>query len=185
MTPPERDKAVTLDGIEATPENIRPARKLGEETDISLHIDSDASLDTSAPVRYRLLRQFEVYAGEANVSKALGGRAYVRETPLDIWPVDSHIVPVIYGDGIVDDESFWGVIDAVEDNSTILGPPETGDGEAYGMTVYGFDQYGELAVGPGPNHYRLSISITTLAPLREYDSRSELLADLSPVVNQL
>ena len=54
------------------------------------------------------------------------------------WPVESHVVPVVFGDEHTD-RSFWGVITSVEDNSQIFGPPV----RSYGITSYSTTPYGE------------------------------------------
>ena len=175
---PNDPKNVTIGGIEATPADIRPSRKRGDEATLEVVFD-----DVSAVAYYRLLKRYEEYAGEADTGQLLGGKPYVREHPLEQWPVDSHIVPVVYGEELAEDESFWGVITEVSDDSQYIADTETGD-ESYGVKPYGIEPYGE-AYEPSGNHYRIGLEIVKLAEYSEYSDRSALLADLNPTVSQL
>lgn len=175
---PNKPKNVTVAGFEATPVNIRPGRKRGEASTLALVFN-----DISSVAYYRFVKRFEEFAGEADFGQLLGGKPFVREHPLEQWPVDSHIVPVVYGDEVAEDRSFWGVIVAVDDASTFIADTVKGD-SSYGTKPYSIEPYGE-AFEPSDNHYRLNLDVVKLAPLEDYADRSELLADLSPSVNQL
>ena len=182
LTEPTQTSAVTIAGIEGTAADVRPSRQRGETTEIDVALKISDGLEPPA-VRYDRLKRYQEYAGEADYGRGLGGRPYVREHPLEEWPVDSHVVPVIYSDDIAD-QSFWGVIVGVSDETRMIAP---------GLN---FADWAEQTWGTGTwaadlpdaargNLYRLTIELAPLAQLYEYDDRSELLADLSPRVNQL
>lgn len=175
---PTDPKNVTIDEIEFRPIDSRPARRRGDTATVEILAD-----DVSPVATYRLIKRYEEYAGEADFGQLLGGRPYVREHPLNEWPVDSHIVPVVYGSDLRDEQSFWGVITGLNDDSRTIEETQTG-GDSYGTKPYGIEPYGE-AFEKTSNTYRLSIDIVKLADIDEYADRDELLEDLSPTVNQL
>ena len=182
LTEPTQTSAVTIDGIEATAVDVRPSRQRGETTEIDVAVTNTDGLEASA-VRYDRLKRYQVYAGEADVGVGLGGRPYVREHPLDQWRVDSHVVPVIYSADIAD-QSFWGVIVGVSDETQMIAPGL--DYAAWGEQVWGTETWAaNLPDEAQGNVYRLTFEIAPLAQLYEYNDRSALLADLSPRVNQL
>lgn len=109
--------------------------------------------------RYHRLRQYLEYAGEADYGTGLGGTVFVREHPLEAWPVDSHIVAVEPGPGVAHTEAFWGLITGGSDDSQVVG-----------------DRQGV---------FRLTLEVVRLADRDEYDDRAELLAGLNPPLNQL
>ena len=180
MTPtdPTDPKRVTVGEVEATPLDTRPSRKLGETTTVELLFQDDTGLQLSPGERYTLIKRYQTYAGEASYGAIIGGEAFVRERPTTNWPVESHVVSVVYGDEHTD-RSFWGVITSVEDNSQIFGPPV----RAYGITSYGTTPYGETT--PTGNIYRLDVEIAPLARIEEYADRDALFADLTPDTTQL
>ena len=184
MTPTDPTAAdrVVVANIEATPLDVRPSRKLGETTTVELLFDVDPELQLSSAERYTLLKRYQTFAGEASYGTRLGGEPYIRERPSTNWPVESHIVPVVYGNEITD-RSFWGVIVSVDDSTqTLGGPPDL----AYGVASYGSTAYGEsTGDGSDRNVYRLDIEIARLARLEDYNDRDELLDDLSPNTIQL
>ena len=181
LTEPTQTSAVTIDGIEATAVDVRPSQKRGESTSIDIHITQKDGLETPA-IRYDILKRYQVYAGEADVGMALGGRPYVREHPLDEWRVDSHVVPIVYSEDI-SDQSFWGVITAVDDDSIQISSTTT-DAD-WGTETWGYGAWARAVEDDGSNTYRLTFEIAPLARIDEYPDRESLLADLSPRVNQL
>lgn len=181
LTQPTQTSSVTIAGIEATAVDVRPSQNRGEATNIDVYISETEGLDTAA-LRYDLLKRYQIYAGEADVGVGLGGRPYVREHPLDEWRVESHVVPVIYSDDI-SDQSFWGVITAVDDDSVMI--TSAINDAAWGEGTWGYGPWARLLDDDGANTYRLTFEITPLARIDEYRDRESLLADLSPRVNQL
>ena len=180
MTPtdPTDPKRVTVGEVEATPLDTRPSRKLGETTTVELLFQDDTGLQLSPGERYTLIKRYQTYAGEASYGAIIGGEAFVRERPTTNWPVESHVVSVVYGDEHTD-RSFWGVITSVEDNSQIFGPPD----RSYGIASYSTTPYGERK--PTGNIYRLDVKIAPLARIEEYADRDALFADLTPDTTQL
>lgn len=130
----------------------------GEEFTLSLLVRTSDKHSETAPDRYESLREFLEYAGEADTGKLEGGDPYVRENPIDSWPVDSHVVALRFGRGVHHMSDMWAVVVGGTDNSEIRRETE--------------------------NRYRLDMDMVYLAPLDEYDSRGELLDDLSPGINQ-
>lgn len=184
MTPtePTDPQRVTVGTIEATPLDVRPSRKLGETTTVDLLFDTADDLQRSPDERYTLLKRYQTFAGEASYGKRLGGEPFVRERPTANWPVDSHVVPVVFGSDHTD-QSFWGVITALDDSSQIVAPPD----RAYGIASYGTTPYGE-STGDGResgNLYQLTVEIARLAQIEAYADRQALLDDLSPRTTQL
>lgn len=171
---PTTPKGVTIGEIEARLEASQPSEKRGEPTGLDIYIQYIEDGETQSS-RYRGLKDLQQYAGEADFGMQMGGKPHLQEHPQDYWPVDSHVVPVVVGSEIYEIESFWGLITGISDESVIVAPP-TGYGYSYG------DDYGD---GRNPNLYRLSVDIVTLADIDEYANREELLADLSPVLNQM
>ena len=181
MTPtdPTDPKRVTVGEVEATPLDTRPSRKLGDTTTVELLFQDDTGLQLSPGERYMLFKRYQTYAGEASYGTIIGGEAFVRERPTTNWPVESHVVSVVYGDDHTD-RSFWGVITSVEDNSQIFAPP---DRSYYGITSYSTTPYG--GIKPTGNIYRLDAEIAPLARIEEYADRDALFADLTPDTTQL
>jgi len=181
MTPtdPTDPKRVTVGEVEATPLDTRPSRKLGETTTVELLFQDDTGLQLSPGERYMLFKRYQTYAGEASYGTIIGGEAFVRERPTTNWPVESHVVSVVYGDDHTD-RSFWGVITSVEDNSQIFAPP---DRSYYGITSYSTTPYG--GIKPTGNIYRLDVEIAPLARIEKYADRDALFADLTPDTTQL
>ena len=142
MTPtdPTDPKRVTVGEVEATPLDTRPSRKLGETTTVELLFQDDTGLQLSPGERYMIFKRYQTYAGEASYGALIGGEAFVRERPTTNWPVESHVVSVVYGDDHTD-RSFWGVITSVEDNSQIFAPPR--DARPYGIASYSTTPYGD------------------------------------------
>ena len=182
MTPtdPTDPKRVTVGEVEATPLDTRPSRKLGETTTVELLFQDDTGLQLSPGERYMIFKRYQTYAGEASYGALIGGEAFVRERPTTNWPVESHVVSVVYGDDHTD-RSFWGVITSVEDNSQIFAPPR--DARPYGIASYSTTPYGERT--PTGNIYRLDVKIAPLARIEEYADRDALFADLTPDTTQL
>ena len=180
MTPtdPTDPKRVVVGEVEATPLDTRPSRKLGDTTTVELLFQDDTGLQLSPGERYTLIKRYQTYAGEASYGAIIGGEAFVRERPTPNWPVESHVVSVVYGDEHTD-RSFWGVITSVEDNSRIFAPPD----RSYGITSYGTTPYGVTT--PTGNIYRLDVEISPLARIEEYADRDALFADLTPDTTQL
>jgi len=184
MTPtdPTDPKRVTVGEVEATPLDTRPSRKLGDTTTVELLFQDDTGLQLSPGERYMIFKRYQTYAGEASYGAIIGGEAFVRERPTTNWPVESHVVSVVYGDEHTD-RSFWGVITSVEDNSQIFAPPD----RSYGIASYSTTPYGETTADTTPtgNIYRLDVEIARLARIEEYADRDALFADLTPDTTQL
>ena len=113
--------------------------------------------DSSPIRRYKRLRAYTEYAGEGSSYQLIGGLPAVHENPQDEWPVDSHIIAVETPTATNRTEGFWALIVGVDDESD--------------------------AAGVGP--YELDLEMTFLADLDRFESRSELLDELSPVTVQL
>ena len=113
--------------------------------------------DSSPIGRYKRLRDYTEYAGEGSTYQLIGGLPAVHENPQDEWPVESHIIPVESPTVTNRTEGFWGIVVGVDDETD--------------------------ASGSGP--YKLDLEMVFLADIDRFDSRSELLDELSPVTVQL
>lgn len=178
---PTNPNDVTVAGINASLlADTEIAGKRGDTITLQLLFDRDLDILKPRHKRRAEILEYEEFAGEADIGRQLGGKPYIKESPQAVWPVESHIVRVEYGSDIAT-ESIWGYIEAVTDNSTLRSSVDLVGQEPYG-DIYGRTYGSRFA---DANTYRVSVDVTKLAPLSEYASRSDLLADLSPNVSQL
>lgn len=168
---PTQPSGVTIAGIEATHLDTRQSPQIGETTTIEVLFEETSELAAPGD-RYKALRAYGQYAGEADYGRGLGGRPHVTEHPVADWPVDSHVVSVVYSPDNYADDPFWGLITNIDDNSVTV----EGGRSATAST-------GSAAATD--NIYRLTVEIVKLASLSSYDSRGAVLSDLGPTTNQL
>jgi hypothetical protein len=178
---PTKSNGVTVGGVNASllADSDIPTTR-GEPATLNLRLSRDLEITQPRHKRRAELLKYEEFAGEAALGRELGGVPFINESPQPAWPVDSHIVAVEYGSDIAT-ESIWGYIQAVTDESTLRSSVDLIGEQPYG------DDYGRTYGSriADANTYRVSLDIVKLAPLSEYATRDDLVADLSPDISQL
>ena len=153
---PTHPQSVMIGEVEARLLATQPSEARGEATTLQVVLQHlpDGNPQTE---RYRALKDYQQYAGEADFGNLMGGKPHLREHPQDYWPVESHVVPITTGSEIYEIVDFWGLIDNVDDSETVI-----------------VDEPGRS------NHYQLTIDIISIADIAGYQTRDAVIDEYSP-----
>lgn len=113
------DGGITANGdIEAGGIPSAPNRTRGERVDLNLGFWEDPDLSDHL-TRYQNLLDYADFAGSATVDRAVNGTPVVTERVPASAPVGSIIVDVAPGADVDYAQGFWGVIQQVDDQTTV------------------------------------------------------------------
>lgn len=99
-------------------ESDYPDITIGEENSFQFYIQNTAGGQT-ASTRYNQVKEFEKYAGYAEVSKTLTGAYYSEPKTFQFAPITSLLVS-IEPQNVDKAKSVWGILQTIDDNTEIF-----------------------------------------------------------------
>jgi len=115
-----------------------PDITIGEENSFEFYIIGSAGGD-SADTRYDQVKEFEKYAGYADVTQTLTSAYYSEPTTFQFSPITSLLVS-IEPQNVDEAKSVWGILTAIDDTTEIFNAVAR-----VSMTVFVLAEYDDFA----------------------------------------